>query len=60
MKTEEQKKELASLYEGMINKFKTGSIIKGTVKNVSSDGVLVDIDYKSDGFPPPGCPVFSP
>ena len=36
----------------MANKFKQGSIIKGNVINVSSDGVLVDIDYKSDGLIP--------
>lgn len=49
---EEQQRELSSLYEGIINKFKQGSIIKGAVLNVSSDGVLVDIDYKSDGLIP--------
>lgn len=49
---EEQKKELSSLYEGMLNRFRQGSIIKGTVIKASNDGVLVDIDYKSDGFIP--------
>ncbi len=49
---QEQKKELSSLYEGMTNQFKLGTIIKGSVRNVSSDGVLVDIDYKSDGMIP--------
>ncbi|MBA2307078.1 S1 RNA-binding domain-containing protein, partial [Candidatus Dependentiae bacterium] len=47
---EEQLKELSSLYEGVGNKFRQGSIIKGTVIHVSPDGVLVDIDYKSDGL----------
>ncbi len=46
---EEQKSELSSLYEGMLSKFKPGSIVKGKVLNVGPDGVLVDIDYKSDG-----------
>lgn len=50
---QEQKNELSSLYEGMLNKFRTGTIIKGTVLTVSPDGVLVDIDYKSDGLIPP-------
>ncbi len=48
----EQKSELSSLYEGMLNRFKQGSIIKGTVLKASNDGVLVDIDYKSDGLIP--------
>ena len=48
----EQKSELAALYEGMHNQFKQGSIIKGKVLNASNDGVLVDIDYKSDGLIP--------
>ena len=49
---DEQKKELSSLYEGMFNRFKQGSIIKGTVLKASNDGVLIDIDYKSDGLIP--------
>ena len=49
---EEQRRELSSLYEGMLNRFKQGSIIKGTVIKASNDGVLVDIDYKSDGLIP--------
>lgn len=48
----EQKHELASLYESMQNRFKQGNIIKGIVITASNDGVLVDIDYKSDGLIP--------
>ncbi|MFA6065554.1 MAG: 30S ribosomal protein S1 [Candidatus Babeliaceae bacterium] len=48
----EQKQELASLYDGTVNKYKPGSIIKGTVIATSADGVLVDISYKSDGLIP--------
>jgi len=48
----EQKNELSSLYEGQVGKFKTGTIIKGHVLKVTPDGVLVDIDYKSEGFIP--------
>ena len=44
-----QQEEISSLYEGL-GKYKQGSIITGTILNVSSDGVLVDIDYKSDGL----------
>lgn len=49
---EDQIKDLASLYSGMTNSFRQGSIVKGTVIKASSDGVLVDIDYKSDGLIP--------
>ncbi len=49
---EEQLRELSALYEGIANKFRQGSIIKGNVINVSPDGVLVDIDYKSNGLIP--------
>lgn len=49
---EEQKKELAQLYEGTFEKFKVGSLITGKVIQVSPEGVLIDIDYKSDGLIP--------
>jgi len=48
----EQLQELSSLYEGTFNKYKPGSIIKGTVISTTADGVLVDINYKSDGLIP--------
>lgn len=48
----EQQQELSSLYGGNLNRFKKGNLIEGTVLNASSDGVLIDIDYKSDGFIP--------
>ncbi len=47
---EQQKGELSALYEGTLDRFKPGSIIKGTVIKASAEGVLVDIDYKSDGL----------
>ena len=49
---EQQKGEISALYEGTLDKFKPGNIIKGTVLKASADGVLVDIDYKSDGLIP--------
>ena len=49
---DEQKAELASLYEGMAHSFRQGTIIEGTVLKADSDGVLVNIDYKSDGLIP--------
>ena len=47
----EQEAELVDLYGGL-TKFKQGSIVSGKIIDVSSDGVLVDIDYKSDGLIP--------
>lgn len=48
----EQKGELSALYEGTVDTFKPGNIVKGTVIKTSADGVLVDINYKSDGLIP--------
>lgn len=48
----EQLDELSALYEGMIEGFQTGKIIKGEVIQVDSDGVLVDINFKSHGLIP--------
>ncbi len=48
----EQLKELSELYEGMFDTFKPGKIITGRVISVDSDGVLVDIDFKSHGLIP--------
>ncbi len=49
---EEQLKELSELYEGMFDSFKPGKIITGRIISVDSDGVLVDIDFKSHGLIP--------
>lgn len=48
----EQLQELSNLYEGMFDSFKPGKIISGKIINVDSDGVLVDIDFKSHGLIP--------
>lgn len=52
----EQKKagEFASLFEEAVNEsdIKTGEIVKGTIVEVQSDYVLVDINYKSEGLIP--------
>ena len=37
-------------YEATFKSYKTGDIVKGTVVKVDPSGVLVDINYKSDGF----------
>jgi len=44
--------ELEALYEGTLDNFLTGKLVKGTVVRADSDGVLVDIGYKSDGLIP--------
>lgn len=48
----EQIADLKVLYEGILDTIKLGQLIKGTVVNVSSDGVVVDIGYKSQGIIP--------
>jgi small subunit ribosomal protein S1 len=49
---DEQRKELAELCEGVFGNFKQGNVVKGKIVKIDSDGVLVDIDYKSDGLIP--------
>ncbi|MCX5922344.1 MAG: 30S ribosomal protein S1 [Candidatus Dependentiae bacterium] len=49
---EAQLAELKAIYEGTIGSFQPGKIVKGTVVRIDSDGVLVDISYKSDGLIP--------
>ncbi len=48
----EQLQELTELYDGMFDSFQPGNIITGKVIQVDSDGVLVDIDFKSRGMIP--------
>lgn len=50
--TPQQEQELASLYEGALGNYKQGSLAEGKVVAVTSDGVLVDIGFKSDGTIP--------
>ena len=50
--SEEQIQELNQLYEGGLGSYKPGSLITGKVATVTSDGVLVDIGFKSDGLIP--------
>lgn len=49
---EEQKAEVTALYEGTLGKFKPGNILKGIILQAGPHGVLVDINYKSDGTIP--------
>jgi len=49
---EQQKQELAQLSESVFANYKQGSVVKGRIIKIDSDGVLVDISYKSDGLIP--------
>ncbi|MBX9839882.1 MAG: S1 RNA-binding domain-containing protein, partial [Silvanigrellaceae bacterium] len=49
---EQQLKEMQELYDGTVGKFSTGQLITGKILEVDTNGVLVDIDYKSNGFVP--------
>ncbi|MDR3550612.1 MAG: 30S ribosomal protein S1 [Candidatus Babeliales bacterium] len=49
---QEQRSELQALYDNTIGTFQPGKVVKGTVVRNDSDGVLVDIKYKSDGLIP--------
>jgi len=49
---DDQQNELASLYDSAAGSFKQGGMIKGTVLKNDSNGVLVNIQYKSDGLIP--------
>lgn len=50
--TEEQKQELENLYANVSGSFQQGKLVKGTIISLDSDGVLVDIHYKSRGLIP--------
>lgn len=50
--SEEQQHDLAALYSGMMDKVAAGKLVKGTILKVENDGILVDINFKSDGFIP--------
>lgn len=50
--SDQQMQEIAALCKGVFENFKQGSVVKGKVVKIDSDGVLVDIDYKSEGLVP--------
>lgn len=50
--TDAQLNELSELYEGMSSTYQPGKIVKGTIIRADSDGVLVDINFKSRGHIP--------
>jgi len=49
---EQQLQELNDLYAVANESFKQGGLVKGKIVKVDASGVLVDIDYKSDGLIP--------
>jgi len=49
---QEQKDELKALYDSTTGTFQPGKPVQGTIVRIDSDGVLVDIKYKSDGLIP--------
>lgn len=51
-RNEQQSEEVAALYSGIFDTLQPGKLVKGTIIQVNSDGVLVDINYKSDGLIP--------
>lgn len=46
------KADIEALYQDMSDRFKAGTVLKGKVLTKSTDGILVSIDYKSDGLIP--------
>lgn len=48
----EQMQELEALYGDALSTLKQGKLVIGKIVKVDSDGVLVDIEYKSDGLIP--------
>lgn len=50
--TAEQIKSMEELFAGEESKYRTGQLVQGKVLSVDSDGVVVDISYKSNGVIP--------
>lgn len=50
--SQEQMQAMEELFEGEGSRYRSGQLIKGKILSVDSDGVLVDISYKSNGMIP--------
>lgn len=50
--SQEQLQELQELYEGAAAKLRQGELLEGVVVATDSNGVLVDVNYKSNGLIP--------
>ena len=46
----EMQQEIAAFYDGILDHMAPGKLVVGKIINISSDGVLVDINYKSEGL----------
>lgn len=50
--SQDQNQLMTDLFEGEGSKYRSGQLVKGRVLSVDSDGVLIDISYKSNGMIP--------
>lgn len=50
--SDSQRSELVSLYDDYANRFQVGKVVTGKVLAKEGNGVLISIDYKSDGLIP--------
>lgn len=50
--SEEQLTELSNLFKGIFEEIKSGELLEAKIVNVDSDGITVDIGYKSHGIIP--------
>lgn len=48
--TPELQKELAAFYDGILDTMSPGKLVAGKILAITADGVLVDINYKSEGL----------
>jgi small subunit ribosomal protein S1 len=51
-KVEEDRKDLQELFDKNLNKFESTDIVKGRILDISSNYVVVDIGFKSEGILP--------
>lgn len=49
---DQQKADLEAFYQGALDQFKSNAIIDGTILDITPDGIIVDIRYKSNGLIP--------
>lgn len=50
--SEEQKQSMQDLFESEVSKYNSGQLVTGRIIQIDSDGVLLDIKYKSNGIIP--------
>lgn len=47
---QKQNEEMAKLYEESFHAIESGSILRGTIVNITQENVVVDVGYKSEGM----------